>query len=388
MLTVFDPRLDKCYPNPWIGAAFIGTPPNGRTRRVAGIRQLEAMSLQALAGFDTIIDVRSPGEFALDHIPGAINLPVLNDSERAEVGAIYVQESRLRANRIGAAYVARNIAAHLEGPLSAKPADFAPLIYCWRGGQRSAAMATILSRVGWRTTLVSGGYKAYRLAVRQALYDVACPLRFLLLDGDTGCGKTQILARLATQGHQVLDLEGLAVHRGSLLGQWPDRPQPSQKLFESQLWSVLDHLDPSRPVVVEAESSKIGELMVPPSLWQAMQAAPRIELTAPRAARAAHLLTTYPDIVADQARLETLLARLPVHIGKSHLDAWRELARAREFLQLAEEIMAEHYDPAYARWRRRDGRPALATIAMDGLDPQHQIAASAAVAEVIAAQTP
>ena len=316
------------------------------------IPTLATLDLSTLAAFDDIIDVRSPGEYALDHLPGAVNLPVLSDAERAEVGTIYVQDSRFRARRIGAALVARNIAAHLEGPLRDKPGSWVPLVYCWRGGQRSGAMATILAQVGWRPTLVEGGYRTWRRHVTAGLYDCqASPLRLVLLDGYTGSAKTEILQRVGDLGAQILDLEGLAGHRGSLFGALPDQPQPSQKLFETRLLQALDGLDPARPVLVEAESSKIGQRMVPPVLWQAMLAAPRIDILVPPAARAAYLVRAYGDIVADPQRLRDVLAALPGRHGRKRLSEWLELAAAGAFVALAEDLMATHYDPAYAQGR-------------------------------------
>src|SRR5260221_2452430 len=265
----------------------------------------------SVARSDAVIDVRSPSESAEDHVPGAITLPVLSDAERAEVGTIYVQESRFKARRIGAAYVARNVARHLETALADQAGAFMPLIYCWRGGQRSNAMATILSQVGWRTSVLAGGYKTYRRLVKDRLYEARMDLRLVLLDGHTGSGKTQMLARLAERGVQVLDLEGLAGHRGSLFGGIAGQPQPSQKMFESRLLHALDALNPSRPIVVAAESSKIGERMNPPAIWKLMLQAPRIELSAPRAVRARYLVHTYRDIVEDRAALNEAFARLP-----------------------------------------------------------------------------
>jgi tRNA 2-selenouridine synthase len=332
------------------------------------IQVLEAADASALAGFDAIIDVRSPGEFAEDHVPGARNLPVLDDVQRAEIGTIYTQESRFRANRLGAAYVAENIAHHLRTAMADWDATVSPLIYCWRGGSRSNAMATILQRVGWPTAVLAGGYRTYRRHVQDHLYERACPLRFVLLDGDTGSAKTEVLARLAESGVQVLDLEDLAGHRGSLFGGLAGRPQPSQKLFESRLLLALQTLDPSRPVVVEAESSKIGDRMVPPSVWRAMQAAPRIEIVAPRAARARYLVEAYADIITDPGRLEAAFAGLPVQASPARLETWRRLIQTGEFVALAETLMELHYDPAYARARRKAGRPALAQIEVPDLD--------------------
>jgi tRNA 2-selenouridine synthase len=350
---------------------------------MARIQLLQAADSASIAPFDAVIDVRSPAEFAEDRVPGAVNLPVLTDAERAEVGEIYVQESRLRANRIGAAYVARNIARHLETALADRPPTFRPLVYCWRGGKRSESMATILSEIGWRTTVLAGGYRTYRRGVQASLYDQPCALRLVLLDGNTGSGKTEMLARLADRGVQVLDLEGLAGHRGSLFGGLAGQPQPSQKLFESRLLLAMEALDPDRPVVVEAESSKIGDRMTPPALWRVMQAAPRIELAVPRAERARYLVTAYHDIIADQDGLETALRSLPVYPGQRRLEGWRRLVADGDFTTLAEALIELHYDPAYARARRKDDRPPMANIVLPTLDDQAQAEAADAIARLV-----
>ena len=231
------------------------------------------------ADFDAVIDVRSPAEFAEDHVLGAINLPVLSDAERARVGTIYVQESPFLARKIGAALVARNAAAHIEGPLSAHEGGWQPLVYCWRGGQRSGSFASILSQIGWRAETLSGGYQSYRRLVAKRLYDDAFPSPIILLDGNTGTAKTEVLHRLADRGVQTIDLEGLANHRGSVLGARGD--QPSQKGFESALAGQVAGLDPGRPVILEAESSKIGKLNIPGRVFEAMKAAKRFRIEAP-----------------------------------------------------------------------------------------------------------
>jgi tRNA 2-selenouridine synthase len=323
----------------------------------------------ALRPYDAIIDVRSPAEFAEDHIPGAINLPVLSNAERAEVGTIYTQESRFKARRIGAACIARNVAGWLETELADKPGSFRPLIYCWRGGQRSNAMAVILSQVGWRTGVLTGGYRTYRRRVSARLYDDELPHRVVLLDGPTGCGKTDLQALLAQRGVQTLDLEALAAHRGSLFGGLPGRAQPSQKMFESRLLDAVEALDPSRPVLVEAESSKIGERMIPPALWRRMEGAPRIEVSAPPAARARYLVAAYREITQDRAALDAVLARVPDRPGRKRLAEWRALADAGAFEALAAALIELHYDPAYRRSSRKDQRPRLAAIEMAGVGP-------------------
>jgi tRNA 2-selenouridine synthase len=350
---------------------------------MSDIQVVSAVDVQTLAVFDAIIDVRSPSEFAEDHLPGAISLPVLDDAERAQVGTIYVQDSRFRARRIGAALVARNVARHLETALADKPGDFKPLVYCWRGGQRSGAMATILAQVGWRTAVLAGGYKTYRRQVKTRLYDDEPALRLLLLEGRTGSGKTEILGRLAARGVQVLDLEGLAGHRGSVFGGHAGRPQPSQKMFESRLLAALDALDLSRPVVAEAEASKVGDRMVPPAVWKAMAIAPRIQISAPLGERARYICGHYKDVVADRAAFEAALARLPVYPGRKALAAWRALADAGDLEALASDLIANHYDPAYDRSSRKEVRSQLGTVALAELSSAAQEAAADEIAAML-----
>ena len=345
------------------------------------IRTLSSVDTAALARFDAVIDARSPGEFALDRLPGAVNLPVLSDAERAEVGTIYVQESRHRARRLGAAYVARNIARHLEEALSDQPPGWQPLVYCWRGGQRSHAFATVLSQVGWPVTVLEGGYRTWRRHVTARLYDAELPYRLVLLGGGTGVGKTEMLRLLAERGVQTLDLEALAEHRGSVFGAMG--PQPSQKLFETRLVTELERLDQAEPVVVEAESSKIGDRVLPPSLWQAMATAPRIELSAPAEARADYLLRTYTDALESPAELTNTLARLDNRVGRKRLAQWCDLAARGEHRQLALALIEGHYDPAYTRSSRNDGQIKLTAIELSTITPDLQSKVAAKIEGVV-----
>lgn len=345
------------------------------------IRRTTDLSAAARAGFDAIIDVRSPAEFAEDHIPGAINLPVLDDIERAEIGTIYVQSSKFLARRIGAAKVARNIAAHLDGALKDRDGGFRPLVHCWRGGQRSGAMVAVMDQIGWPVTVLDGGYMTWRRKVQTTLYGEAA-WSVVLLDGGTGSGKTALLGRLAERGVQTLDLEGLAGHRGSLFGA-TGHAQPSQKLFESRLYEALERLDPTRPVVVEAESSRIGARTVPPALWAAMGRAAVVELDAPVEARAAFSARVYADIAADVAALETALGRLPPHHSRETVAGWKAMARDGRTLDLAAALIAGHYDPAYRRMSARRDRPVIGRVEMSAVSAAELDRAADAIAEIL-----
>ncbi|MCL4164553.1 UNVERIFIED_CONTAM: hypothetical protein GTU68_001846 [Idotea baltica] len=316
-------------------------------------------------GFDTVIDVRSPAEFEQDHVPGAINLPALSDAERAEVGTIYVQVAPFHARKVGAALVARNVAAHLEGPLRDKDGGWRPLVYCWRGGQRSGSFASILTQIGWRAEVIDGGYQSFRTLVHDTLYKHALPHRLTLLDGNTGTAKTDILHRLDQLGVQVIDLEGLANHRGSLLGEM-EGGQPTQKAFETALACALARLDPARPIILEAESSKVGERIIPPALWTAMKAAPRIQINAPIAARATYLAQAYGDVSINRDRLTAKLEVLRRHRG-GLVDGWLTLLNDGAFEGLARALMEDHYDPTYRSGRARNGAEVLETFVVTSL---------------------
>lgn len=302
-------------------------------------------------GFDAVIDVRSPGEFARDHLPGALNLPVLSDDERARVGTLHQQVSSFDARRVGAALVARNAARHIEGPLADKKGGWRPLIYCWRGGQRSRAFALILREVGWPAEVLAGGYKAWRRLVTHRLQDMPVPSPVIVLDGNTGTAKTALLHLLAARGVQVIDLEGLARHRGSLFGALG--AQPAQKAFEGALAMALVTLDPARPVVVEAESARIGTIGLPARLWQAMKTAPRIVLDVPVPVRARYLARAYADIIAAPGRLDETIDALRRYHPAARIRAWHAMAADGRFTALAEELVIHHYDPGYRRHRDR-----------------------------------
>ncbi|MGB8621727.1 MAG: tRNA 2-selenouridine(34) synthase MnmH [Paracoccaceae bacterium] len=332
--------------------------------------------------FDEVIDVRSPAEYAEDHIPGAISLPVLSDEERARVGTIYTQQSPFLARKMGAALVARNAAHHLETALADKPRGYRPLVYCWRGGQRSGAFSLILRQVGWQAETIEGGYRSYRGLVQSALYEAPWPAPVVVLDGNTGTAKTELLHLLAAEGVQVIDLEGLANHRGSLFGAM-EGGQPAQKGFETELAFAACGLDPSRPVLVEGESSKIGHINLPPGLWAAMKAAPRLVLQAPLAARAAYLARAYDDVTENRARLDTTLKALGPQHPKERIEEWLAMAAEGAFERLAQSLMAEHYDPRYEKQRARFDHLPSCVFPLDALDEAALAAAAPALARAV-----
>ncbi|MGI4721663.1 MAG: tRNA 2-selenouridine(34) synthase MnmH [Janthinobacterium lividum] len=304
--------------------------------------------LPELDAFDTIIDARSESEYALDRIPGAINAPVLDDAQRIRVGTLYKQTGAFEAKRVGAPLVAANIARHIETLWADKPRDWKPLVYCWRGGNRSGSMAHILAKIGWPVVQLDGGYKAYRAHVAASL-EAPPELDFRVVCGTTGSGKSRLLETLDGIGAQVLDLEKLAAHRGSVLGHLPDAPQPTQKWFESQVWDRLRRFDPARPVFVESESKKVGNLRVPEAVMARMRASPCIALGLSRENRVRLLMEDYEHFCADPGALNAQLDHLVQLHGREKIERWQAMASGGAMAELVGQLLAEHYDPAYLR---------------------------------------
>jgi tRNA 2-selenouridine synthase len=345
--------------------------------------------LEALADHPVGIDVRSPSEFAEDHIPGAVNWPVLDDAERAEVGKLNTEVSAFAAKQRGAAIVARNIAHIVETHCLGKPRDWAPLVYCWRGGKRSGSLAHVLKEIGWRAIQLDGGYRTYRRHVVAALAEMPARFRFVVICGLTGSGKSRLLAALAGIGEQVLDLEGMAKHRGSLLGDLPDDPQPSQKAFDSAVLAALEQFDPQRPVFVESESRKIGTVQVGDSLLAAMRVASCVRVATPQPLRVALLKEEYPHFLADPDALNARLAHLvPLH-GRKTVERWAVAARAGDFDLLVAELLVAHYDPAYSRSIERNfpGSVHAITVTPAAIAPAAFTAVAREVAQAVAAAT-
>jgi tRNA 2-selenouridine synthase len=331
-----------------------------------------------LREFTDIIDVRTPDEYALDHVPDAQNAPVLDNAERAAVGTLHKQESPFAAKRYGAALVARNIATHLLERYQHQPRDWAPLIYCWRGGNRSGAMVTIFNRIGWRAVQLEGGYQAYRRDVLAQLETLPGTLHYRVICGVTGSGKSRLLRALAAEGAQVLDLEDLAKHKGSVLGHDPTEAQPAQKMFDSLVLRQLQGFDANRPVFVEAESKKVGAVQVPDALMQAMRASPCVRVELSTAHRVALLKEEYEHFLRDPARLNRQLDCLTDLHGKAVITGWKDLSLSAQWDTLVEDLLHKHYDRAYetgmARNYRQYGEAALLQPAGIGVAEMRAVA--------------
>lgn len=299
--------------------------------------------------FDAVIDARTPSEFAEDHVPGAISAPVLDDAQRAEVGTLYKQVSPFEAKKLGAALIAKNVARHVEQLWKKNGKDWKPLVYCWRGGKRSGAMAHILKEIGWDAQTLPGGYKAYRRWVVQELEKKPGDFGYVVVHGPTGSGKSRLLSAIGRAGGQVLDLEALAAHRGSVLGGLPDRPQPSQKMFESLLLNELSTLEKAKPVYVEGESKKIGQLQVSEALIARMRASPCLRLETDTETRVTLLLQEYEFFLKNQENLYRQLDCLVNLHGREKVADWKGLAERGAWREFVARLLAEHYDPAYRR---------------------------------------
>ena len=310
--------------------------------------------LTRLTEFDTIIDARTEAEFDEDRLPGAVNWPTLNNEERIVVGTMYKQINQFEAKKRGAAMAARNIASHIDREVINKPKDWKPLAYCWRGGKRSGSLSLILDQIGFRTTLLEGGYKAFRAAVVADTPAQVAKLHFRVVCGTTGSGKTRLLHALAAEGAQVLDLEGLANHRSSVLGAIPGSPQPTQKRFDTLIWNALRGFDPAKPVFIESESKKVGNVAIPAALVDRMRASPCISLGLPMAERIELLMEDYDFFVQDSAFFCQRLEALTEARGKVVVEGWKAQVLSGNVRAVVAELLGLHYDPVYLQSIQRN----------------------------------
>ena len=304
--------------------------------------------------YSAIIDARTEDEFALDHLPGAQNWPSLSNAERIVIGTMYKQEGPFEAKKKGAGLVAANISKHIENHVLDLPKDWQPLVYCWRGGKRSGSLALILGQIGFKVSIIEGGYKAFRSAMVDAIPPLAESLSWRVICGPTGSGKTRLLHCLKEQGAQVLDLEGLANHRSSVLGIIPGQAQPSQKHFDTLLWDALRNMDPTKPVFVESESRKVGNLAVPESLILSMRASPCYQLELSDEERVKLLLEDYDFFVKDPALFSKRLDALVAIRGKQVVEDWQALIAAGSMEDVVRDLLKLHYDPTYFASMKRN----------------------------------
>ena len=331
-----------------------------------------AEAIARLDSFDTLIDARSEGEYAEDRVPGAVNWPSLTDEERKLVGTEYKQVSPFVARTRGAALVARNVAAHIEREVLDKPKHWQPLIYCWRGGQRSGSLALVLDQIGFKVHLIEGGYREYRRAVLADLQQLPLRFQYRVVCGKTGSGKSRLLKAMREHGAQVLDLEGLANHRGSVLGLVPGSPQPGQKQFDSRVWDALRRFDPARTVWIESESKKVGELRVPEALVERMRESPCLRVELPLDARVALLMEDYDFFVKDVPAFCERLDALRALRGNEVIKGWQEAAKAGRIEDVVRELLVKHYDPVYLQSMQRNFTGFDAAPTLEALDGSHE----------------
>ena len=304
--------------------------------------------------FDTLVDARSESEYSLDHLPGALNWPTLHDEERKTIGTLYKQVNAFEAKKRGAALAERNIAGHIEQHMLEKPKDWAPLAYCWRGGKRSGSLALVLDQIGFRVSLIEGGYKAFRAAMLEDLAARAQGLNFQVVCGTTGSGKTRLLQTLAQIGAQVLDLEELAKHRSSVLGAIPGVPQPSQKRFDTLVWEKIRTLDPARTVYVESESKKVGNVAIHPVLVNAMRTSPCVLIDLSLEERVKLLLEDYAFFVEHPPQFCLRLDALTAQRGKAVIEEWKKSVMRGDLAGVVRALLADHYDPVYLQSMQRN----------------------------------
>lgn len=296
-----------------------------------------------------LVDARTPAEFADSSIPGAANVPIFSDEERVEVGTLYKREGRQAARRLGVHLVAPKIPELIERVEEAwGAAGRGPIVvFCWRGGMRSKALTAFLQLAGLPARQLTGGHKVFRALVRD-FFERGEWGRLLVLRGLTGVGKTRQLLELAAEGYPVLDLEGLAGHRGSAFGGLGLAPQPSQKQFEALLWEALRRIPPEGYALAEGESRHIGRLILPLKVYEALQEETSLWVEASLDYRARVILEDYPARDALRDAFIPPIKALRRRLGGEVVECFLALLAAGEWEALARELMLRYYDPLYS----------------------------------------
>lgn len=304
----------------------------------------------ALLSTHCIVDVRTPLEFAEDHLPGAINVPILTNPERVEIGTLYKQQGPQIAKERGLQLTCHRFPA-IVATIAEAAAGRPVLVYCWRGGLRSESVALLLEMTGYPVVKLSGGYKSFRAVVTAFFEDFTPPAPLVVLHGMTGSGKTEFLQRLARNGWSTVDLEGLARHRGSAFGSLGMGEQPSQKQFETSLWDAFRTLAPKRPIILEGESKRIGRLTLPGNLYEVMAENAKIWCEVSVETRVNRLATEYARETYRQPMAEAL-ERISRKLGGEQYASLKQMLDSWDVTALARGLIENYYDRLYYRVRR------------------------------------
>jgi tRNA 2-selenouridine synthase len=326
--------------------------------------RLSATDFLAARNDRVVLDVRSPGEYAQGHIPGALSFPLFSDEERAQVGTFYKQKGKEAALELGLEFVGPKMAGFVQKAKTLAP-DRRLAVHCWRGGQRSQSMAWLLRQAGFDVTTLEGGYKNYRHFVLEEIGNKKLEIK--VIGGKTGSGKTKILRALRGLGEQIIDLEQLARHKGSAFGSIGEAPQPTVEQFENDLFEAVSRLDPSRRVWLENESHSIGRVYIPDSFWKNMKSAPLLNIEIPDEARIQNLLTDY--VLTDKADLEAAFLKIDKKLGGQHLKTALE-ALDRDDFATAARIALHYYDKTYQHSLDINSSPDIRHLIFEHGDPK------------------
>lgn len=315
-----------------------------------------------------MIDVRSPGEFAKGHIPGAYNIPLFSNEERALVGTLYKKEGPSPALLKGLELVGPKLHLFIKDAQQLASSPGTPLfVYCWRGGQRSRSMAWLLSLVGFNCTTLEGGYKAFR-RMAQNHFQTTLYSQLLVLGGMTGSGKTATLKELKKRGAQVVDLEDLAHHKGSAFGSLGEKPQPSIEHFENKLYMALRSINPSLPLWIEDESHQVGQCLIPNHLFHQMRMAPVVKIEVDRNVRLKRLVEDYASFPLDE--IKRCLYKIERRLGGQHLKEALQELELSHFTRVAE-ITLNYYDKAYQHGLSKREDQSIHPVVLQGDQPQN-----------------
>ncbi len=296
--------------------------------------------LEAQKQGNPVIDVRSPAEYANGHIPGAVNIPLFSNEERAEIGTLYKQQGQETAILRGLEITGPKMADFVRRA-KALPYQDQLLVHCWRGGMRSGSFGWLLNTAGLPAVTLTGGYKSYRTHL---LDFMAKPLQLYILTGYTGSGKTELLLKMKAKGEQVIDLEGLASHKGSVFGGMGQTEQPSSEQFQNELYQQLSRMDPLRPIWLEDESISLGNVFIPLPLWHQLRKAPLFHVKLGAEARVERLVREYGEF--EPLMLEEAIVKLTKRLGGQHAKRALEALTENRLNEVAA-ILLTYYDKAY-----------------------------------------